>query len=396
MIKEGYKAHDRLDVSIEKIVPRGLGLAFAHNLTVFVPLSVPGDELTVRINQLKGKTAFAEIVAVRESSPERVEPKCKYFGTCGGCDFQQMNYDAQLAAKAGIIKDSLHRIAKIDLDDEITVVPSPKPFGYRTRAQWHLDTRRKKIGYFKRGTHEVIDVDHCPILDPLLDETLVELRADLDWDGFWPEEAIIEAAVGIDDKISLNSTELADAPAEISVAASGEKYYFSAKTFFQGNSSLIGELIEAAVGGTGGGHALDLYCGVGLFSLPLARRFARVTGVEGNEQSVKFARHNAKNAGLDNLRFFDKSVADFLSDREIGETDLIVLDPPRSGTEKGVVEEIIKLRPAEVSYVSCDPAILARDLRSLLDGGFQVASIIALDLFPQTHHVETVVRLNRS
>lgn len=395
-MKSTYNISDLLDVKVQKIVPKGLGLAFADNLTVFVPLSAVGDELTVRINQLKGKTAFAEIQDVRERSPERAEPECKYFGTCGGCDFQQMNYDAQLAAKTGIIKNALHRIAKTDLGDEITVIPSPKPFGYRTRSQWHLDTRRKKIGYFKRGTHEVIDVDHCPILDPVLDETLVELRADLDWDGFWPEEAIIEAAVGASDEISLSSTELADAPAEISVESSGEKYYFSARTFFQGNGSLIDKLIEAAVGGASGGHALDLYCGVGLFSLPLARQFAHVTGVEASEVAVKFANKNAQAAGLGNLRFFNDSVDEFLSARETGETDFVLLDPPRSGTEKGVIEKMIKLRPAQVSYVSCDPAILARDLRILLDGGFQVASITALDLFPQTHHVETVVRLNRS
>lgn len=391
-----YSPGDRLEVTIQKIVPRGPGLAFAENLTVFVPLSALGDRLSVRLNDVKGKTAFAEIESVIEHSPDRVTPPCKYFGTCGGCDFQQLSYEAQLAAKVEIIRDSLHRIGKIELDKDIPIIASPKPLAYRTRAQWHLDTRRKSIGYFKRGTHEVIDIDHCPILDTVLDETLSELRSDLDWESFWAEDAVIEAAVGSDENISLNSTELPDRPAVISVEAAGERYAFDAQSFFQGNGSLIARLIETAVDGAGGEHALDLYCGVGLFSLPLARRFARVTGVEGNERAVEFAEKNAEDAGLRKIRFYRKSVGEFMATRDVGKTDFLLLDPPRAGTEKGLIDRIIRLGPRQICYVSCDPAILARDLRALVDGGFVIDSITALDLFPQTHHVETVARLSRS
>ncbi len=389
-----YNTGDVLEVTVEKIVPRGLGLAFAEKLTVFVPLSAPGDRLSVRLAQVKGRTAFAEIKEVIEPSPSRVEPPCKYFGICGGCDFQQLSYEAQLAAKVDIIKDSLHRIGKIDFAGEIPIIPSTKPFGYRSRAQWHLDTRNKKIGYFRRGSHEVIDVDHCPILDPVLDETLSELRADLDWANFWAEEGVIEAAVGSDEEISLNSNDLPD-PVQINVAAAGERFAFDAASFFQGNSSLVEKLIETAIGEASGKHAVDLYCGVGLFSLPLARQFENVTGVEGSGQAVGFAQQNVANAGLENLRLFQGGVDEFLSSHDVGPTDLVLLDPPRAGTEKGVIEKIIKLGPARISYVSCDPAILARDLRILLDSGFSIESITALDLFPQTHHVETVVRLTR-
>ncbi len=395
-MKKSYSPGDRLEVTVQKIVPRGLGLAFAENLTVFVPLSAPGDKLSVRLKEVKGKTAFAEIDAVIEGSTSRVDPPCKYFGTCGGCDLQQLSYEAQLAAKVEIIKDSLHRIGKIDPASDIPIVPSPKPLGYRTRAQWHLDTRNRRIGYFKRGTHQVIDIDHCPILDPVLDETLAELRSDLDWDGFLNETAVVEAAVGTDENISLNSVELPDDPAVIVFETSGERYAFDAQTFFQGNGSLAEKLIEAAIEASEGHHALDLYSGVGLFSLPLARRFANVTGIEGSEHAVTFARRNAADARLVNIKFFNDSVTEFLSARDVGETDLVLLDPPRSGTEKGVIDAIVRLRPAAISYVSCDPAILARDLRILIDGGYAIDSLTALDLFPQTHHVEAVVRLSRS
>lgn len=375
-------------------MPRGFGLAFAEDLTVFAPLSAAGDRLAVRLCEVKGRTAFAEIESILDPSPERTEPPCRYFGTCGGCDFQHLNYDSQLAAKLEMIKDSLRRIGKVEFDAEIAIIPSPKPFAYRSRTQWHLDTRNRKIGYFKRGTHDVIDIDKCLVLDPVLDETLAELRSDLDWESFWPEEAMIEAAVGGDEKISLSSTELPGDPETIVAGAAGEKFAFDAQTFFQGNPTLVSKLVETAVGDARGGHALDLYCGIGLFSIPLARRFTNVTGVESNARSVEFAERNAAEAGLGNIKFFRDGVIDFLSSKDIGETDFILLDPPRSGTEKGVVENIIKLRPASISYVSCDPAMLARDLREFIDGGYSIKAITALDLFPQTHHVETVVQLN--
>ena len=154
-----------LDVRIEKIVPNGYGLGFAEGLTVFVSLAAPGDRVRVKLNQIKGRTAFAEIVEILEPSPERVAPPCVYFGRCGGCDFQQMDYAAQLRAKTAIVRDSLTRIGKINYPGEIEIVGSPRPFGYRSRAQWHLDTRRRRIGYFRRTSHDIIDSEynrcHC-------------------------------------------------------------------------------------------------------------------------------------------------------------------------------------------------------------------------------------------
>lgn len=388
-----YKPGDRIEVTIEKIVPRGFGLAFAEGLTVFVPLSARGDRLEVRIEQVKGRTAFTEIEKVIEPSTERGTPPCKYFGTCGGCDLQQLPYDGQLAAKVEIIKDSLNRIGKIEME-HIPIVPSPNALGYRTRALWHVDTRAGKMGYYKRNSHDVVDIDHCPILDPALDATLQRFRSELDAGRFWEEKAKVEAAVGSNGRVSINTPDLPEPVEEISVNAAGERYRFDARSFFQGNLSIVEELIEAATGGASGTHALDFYCGVGLFSLPLARRFANVIGVEANDRAVTFAERNAADAGLSNLRFFSEGVSKFLFSRELGETDFVLLDPPRAGTEKNVIQRIIKLQPENVSYVSCDPSILARDMRRFLDGGYRIETLTALDLFPQTHHIETVARLS--
>lgn len=381
-----------LDVTVEKIVPNGFGFGFADELTVFVPLAAAGDKLRVKIYQSKSKVAFAEIVEILAPSDLRIDAPCEYFGRCGGCDFQQMNYENQLAAKVSIIKDCLTRIGKINYEKEIEIIPSPKPFNYRARAQWHVDTRRRKIGYFQRNSHKVIDVAVCPILTEDLQKTLSGLRENLAFETFWSEKIVIEAA-SANGQVSIYSDEMIEPTKEIFYELNGEKYFYSAKSFFQGNPFLIEKLVELAIENASGKNALDLYCGVGLFTLPLAKKFEKVTGVEANRDAIDFAEKSAANARVENAFFHAESVDDFLNENETKEVDFILLDPPRSGAEKRIIENIIRINPSEISYVSCEPPVLARDLRMLLDAGFAIESITALDLFPQTHHVETVVRL---
>ena len=291
------KTAETFTVKIGKIVPNGYGLAFAEGLTFFVALAAVGDVLCVRIREKKGKTVFAEIVEIIEPSPNRTKPECDYFGQCGGCDFQQLNYEAQLTAKVGIIRDCLQRIGKINYEQEIEIIPSPKPYAYRSRAQWHADTRRKKIGYFKRYSHEIIDVKNCPILEPTLEKTLEDFRANLNWEEFWSEKIEIETA-SANNQVSVYSAELIEPTNEISFDAQGEKYFYNAESFFQGNQFLIEPLIDLAIRDVSGETALDLYCGVGLFSLPLARKFKKVFAVEANEKAIEFAEKNAENARL--------------------------------------------------------------------------------------------------
>lgn len=392
-LKPTYSNKELLDVRIEKIVPRGLGLAFAESLTVFVPLAAVGDKLRVRIEEIKGKTAFAEIEEVLEPSPHRLEPPCEYFGRCGGCDFQQMNYATQLAAKIDMLKDCLHRIAKIEYPREIEIIPSPAEFGYRSRAMWHLDTRNRQIGYYRRNSRDLVDIEKCLVLGPELQETLERLREGLEWNTFFDKKAQIEAVIGDGGEVSMYSAEFPDPASEITFSAYGENYLFSARSFFQGNRALIEKLIDLAVRDAAGETALDLYCGAGLFTLPLARRFKNVIGVEENEEAVGFANRNAENAKLENVDFYAASVRDYFASGEAAKADFVLLDPPRAGTEKETIQNLIKLGPKQVSYVACEPSVLARDLRRFVESGYEIKSLTALDMFPQTHHVETVVRL---
>lgn len=390
-----YRKGDVLEVTIEKIVPRGFGLGFAESLTVLVPLAAPGDRLRVRIREKKKRMAFAEIVTIIQPGPKRTTPICPHFGVCGGCDLQQLDYQTQRAAKRGIIRDCLVRIGKIDIsEDDITMIASPQPHEYRSRARWHFDRQNQRIGYMRRDSNEVIDVASCPILTPGMQSTLEYLRDSVDWTSFRGSQIEMEAASGEGGRVSTFTRSNSDAAALVSVELGGETYFYSGETFFQANRFLIEKLIETAIGNANGEAALDLYSGVGLFTLPLARRFLKVTSVEEHGAAVELAKMNVAEARLDNVILLHKGVEKFLSRRKKITADFALLDPPRSGTEPQTLELLIKVRPERISYVSCEPSILARDLRTLLDAGYSIQSITALDMFPQTHHVETVVHLS--
>lgn len=388
-----YSVGDLIDLRVEKIVPRGFGMAFAEKLTVFVPLAAPGDELRVRITELKKRTAFAEIVEVLSPGADRAEAPCVYFGACGGCSFQHLSYAAQLRAKSDIISDCLTRIGKIDLAQDIQVIASPREYDYRSRVRWQLDSGSRRFGYFRRDSHEIIDVEGCPVLSPPLEHTLRTIRAGMEWENF-PNGAEVVAAAGEGGSVSIRSSVGEQPAADITYSAAGETYGFSAEAFFQANQSLIPVLIDLATGGADGDAALDLYAGVGLFTLPLARKFASVTAVEGDRLAAGYAAENVRAAGLENVNIVVAGVENFLKSSP-QKADLVLIDPPRSGTERNTIAAISALAPRYISYVSCEPSILARDLRQLLDAGYALDAITGLDLFPQTHHVETVVRLSR-
>ena len=381
---------ESIRVEIERILPGGVGLAHAGGKTVLVSLAAPGDELRVQVEREQGNVLFASVVEVLAPSPVRIEPPCPYFGRCGGCDFQQLTYEAQLAAKADIIADCLQRITRMDHVPHITVHPSPNNWRYRVRATWQIDQDKREIGYYERGSRRVCDVAECAVLLPELQETLARVRS-TDWLEFPPELKHLDVVTGEDD-VSLAPPFGEFETNELSLRVGSEVYQYNAQAFFQINPALLPQLMEFALSDAGGETALDLYCGVGLFTLPLARRFARVVGVEGNSVATRFARRNLQQAGLTNARVVTASVAEWMRSKS-GEVDFVLLDPPRAGAESAVIKGMLELHPQRISYVSCDPATLARDLKKLIAGGYAIESVAGFDLFPQTHHVETVVLL---
>jgi 23S rRNA (uracil1939-C5)-methyltransferase len=396
-----------MEVTIERILPGGFGLAHADGRTVMVALAAAGDHLRVRVERVKGNVSFAVIEEIIEPGPQRIEPPCPYFGRCGGCDFQQMNYHAQVDAKTEIIRDCLRRLGRIENIPDFALTEAPNPWHYRTRAQWQNDSVRQKLGYFESGSRNVCDVADCAVLAPELQATLERLR-EMMASGSLPEARDFRGVIG-DEGVSVSPSIDSNRVTDITRTIAGEAYRLNAASFFQANDGLLPQLISAAIGDAQGQTALELYCGVGLFTLPLARRFARVIGVESDPAASNFARDSLAKAGLANVEVAAREVGVWLedvrrndlsrlSDASVsalqGEIDFLLLDPPRTGAESRVIAGILGLKPKRISYVSCDPATLARDLKKLLAGGYALTSIAAFDMFPQTHHVETVAHLD--
>jgi 23S rRNA (uracil1939-C5)-methyltransferase len=428
-------AEQIFNIFIERILPGGLGLAHSDGQTIMVALAAPGDRLHVRIDRVKGSVAFASIKGVIEPSPVRIEPPCPYFGRCGGCDFQQLSYRAQLDAKIEIIKDCLHRIGKLERVPDFEITPAPNQWRYRSRAQWQYDSEGKRLGYFETGSQRVCDVAECAVLAPELQREFEQLRQRMADDSL-PDGARYFRAVRGDEGVAVapglrGSTVTKGRFRDIHRSIHGETYSLNAESFFQTNIDLLPQLIDAATGDASGDSAVELYCGVGLFTLPLARRFKRVIGVEDNEAAANFARLNLVTAGLTNAQIEKSDVAQWLEKilerggraqrrRRLGlsnryqpdntsqngswiqsavkagalqKVDFLLLDPPRAGAESRVIDGILQLLPRRICYVSCDPATLARDLRKIIAGGYSLDSIAAFDMFPQTHHVETIANL---
>ena len=380
-----------LEVEIERILPGGMGLAHAGGKTVFVSLAAPGDRVRVRVEREQGNVLFASIAEIITPSQVRIEPPCPYFGRCGGCDFQQLTYEAQLAAKSEMIRDCLHRIARLENVPDIVVTPSRNEWRYRMRAMWQIDQDEHTIGYYERGSRRVCDVVDCAVLRPELQARLEEVRA-TEWRQIPADLKHLDVVAG-EDGVSFAPPFAGFETRELSLTVRGEAYRYNAESFFQINPSLLGPLIEFALGDASAASALDLYSGVGLFTLPLSRQFKQVVAVESNPVAVRFARRNLQDAGLTNARVISAGVTEWFKNAPVRDIDFILLDPPRAGAESAVIKGILDVQPKQISYVSCDPATLARDLKKLVAGGYRVESILAFDLFPQTHHVETVVRL---
>lgn len=387
--REGLEIGDELEVAVERILPGGYGLAHGAEHTILVALAAPGDKVKVRIEKIRGSTAFASIVEVLNASAVRVEPKCQYFGLCGGCDFQQMSYEAQLEAKREIIRDCFHRIARIDLLD-IPMTGSPLQWSYRSRAEWHCDPATGRVGYFERDSRSLCDVEECPILAPELQSTLSEVRGMLDQQKVRRHVKSINAVLGD----SAVVTSLAGDNDQDSRRIGEFEYTLRARTFFQANASLLEQLIESAVGSESGRVAVDLYCGVGLFTLPLGRRFEKVIGIEESRAAVELAIRNVVKAGLDNIDIVAADAASGLASLTPDvPIDLLIVDPPRTGMTNSSVKALLQLRPRRINYVSCDPATMARDVRKFCEAGYTLDSVQGFDMFPQTHHVEALAKL---
>ncbi|WP_086791375.1 class I SAM-dependent RNA methyltransferase [Streptomyces thermovulgaris] len=400
---------------------------------LFVRHALPGERVVARVTEGEEGARFlrADAVRVVEASKDRIEPPCPYAGPgrCGGCDWQHAKPGAQRRLKAEVIAEQLKRLAGLTPEEagwDGTVVPAEGdklPAGevprWRTRVQYAVDPATGRAGLRRHRSHEVEPVDHCMIAAEGVDELGVEQR---DWTGMESVEAV--AATGSHDRQVILTPRpgarlpLVELNRPVSVLrvdektggvhrvhgrpfvrerADGRTYRVSAGGFWQVHPKAADILVEAVMQGLlprKGDMALDLYCGAGLFAGALADRVGdkgAVLGIEAGKRAVQDARHNL--AGFPRVRIEQGRVESVLPRTGITETDLIVLDPPRSGAGRTTVARLSSLGARRIAYVACDPAALARDLAYFREGGYRVRTLRAFDLFPMTHHVECVAVL---
>jgi len=356
-----------VDLKIEDIAFGGKGVGREQGKAIFVPYTIEGELVSAEIVREKKQFAEAELVEVKESSPHRVTPECPYFGRCGGCAYQHIGYEHQLAIKWRQVRNVLQRIGKLKDIPLRPIIPSPKPYGYRNRITVHAQDG--VIGFFRRDSHHLIDVEQCPISCDEVNRELRDLRGRNPRDGHYTLRTASSRRV-----FSQTNDEVADALRDLIV------------DLVQPNQDLL----------------IDAYCGAGFFAKALLNRFTRVVGIDWDKFAIAAAKENA----TEKETYIAGDVADVeaaVSAANVGglragtrastpNTTLIV-DPPATGLSANVRNAILDLAPTTLIYVSCNPATLARDLKELHEK-FTINSVAPLDMFPQTAEIEVVAHLH--
>jgi 23S rRNA (uracil1939-C5)-methyltransferase len=429
-------------LTIDKLIYGGDGLAHlppdehGRGKAVFVPFVLAGEQVEAEPVEEKPGFLRARLERVASASRLRSEPPCPYYQRCGGCHYQHTSYQHQLEIKQSVLRENLSRFAKLDWDGEITVHPSP-PLHYRNRTRLQVRTKPEfMLAYYRHGSRELLPVDECPISSELINQAiagiwevgrgghmpdpvreieffadderkqlLIELYLDPSGSGTAGTSGFTFTPSGDIKRLELAFFALSQgkqfrepqlmrpkdadwAVPSLTYNAAGAQYRVSAGSFFQTNRFLTDEMVSLVTGGRSGEVALDLYAGVGLFAVPLAKSFVKVIAVEASTYSAADLKHNSPA----NVRAVRETTDRYMA-KHTGSVDLIVVDPPRAGLGEKVTRALLRLAAPRITYVSCDPSTLARDLRALLAGGYRVEEMHLLDLFPQTFHIETLVQL---
>ncbi|HEY9085800.1 MAG TPA: 23S rRNA (uracil(1939)-C(5))-methyltransferase RlmD [Candidatus Tyrphobacter sp.] len=437
-----------VDLLFTDLLANGQAVGRAAGLVIFCFGPLPGERARVRITALKPTYGVGEIVRNLDASPDRAEPFCLVFGACGGCQVQHLAYPAQLRWKRELLRNALQRIGGIDAEVRETI-GMRDPRAYRNKFSLVVERRGAEavVGFYRARSHEIVPIDRCPVVVPQLDryiglfacapadsplrtvlgealhvvarqaeatgEAVISVTTPRRSDAMAAAApALLKAlpgAVGV-----VNSFEPASANAvlgrshdvlagraEIQERIGEIRYRVSATSFFQINREIVARIFEAIESEPMPGSVVDLYCGMGTFSLLFARRGAQVLGIEENRHAVTEARANARLNGLhETARFQAARVESFAASEEgraaLAGTDLVFLDPPRKGSDTITLGAIAAAHVARVAYLSCDPATLARDSKFLVANGYDLTSVQPFDMFPQTGHVEALVILRKN
>ncbi|MES2964791.1 MAG: class I SAM-dependent RNA methyltransferase [Bdellovibrionota bacterium] len=383
---------EKIELVIDRLSVGGRGVARHEGVVIFVPNAAPGDRLMVELSQVKKSFAEAEIVRILEPSLHRVTPPCPVAGVCGGCTWQHVEYPEQLRQKQGLVRESLRKFSGFDVSAEDSVqptVPSPKPFRYRNRVQLHFD--RGRLGFFRKGSRELVDITDCPITDEAIASKIPELKTSIGKNGAGRFEMLLTRDGGVTRR---NATSI-----------DGDHVDHGGLAFSQVNTEQNEALVQAVVatvvdllGPDQTGTIYDLYCGNGNFTFPLAKALpnSKLVGVELNIESIRIAREQSVSLGLaERINWHIQDVGTFLTNESVPTGSILLLDPPRVGCTPDVITALAASNVSRIVYVSCHPVTLGRDLNGLREAGFKLRSVVPFDMFPQTDHVETLAVLER-
>jgi len=411
-----------------KLVYGGEALGFHTGHTVFAPLVLPGERALVEEVRRQKGVVFARPLRILQASPERIAAKCPYFSRCGGCQYQHLSPEAQLGIKTEILRETLRRLGQIKWEGSITGHSGPA-WNYRNQAQLKIGKSPdgvSALGFFEAESNRLVPIDACPIVSPRLNTLLSVLRSEPWISELAPGTELELIANDQDQKVMLTLTGswledeaealagklLAELEGVSTVAIAREEslkifgepyltyrvgefaYRVGPTAFFQSARFLLPEFVTAVTADVSGGVALDLYAGVGLFTLPLSKRFEQVMAVEVAPQATANLAANARTVPGRKVRAIAGTTFDYLRRSAQMDPDLVVLDPPRAGVGTETLQLLLALRPKRLHYVSCSPPTLARDLGFFLKHGYQLDGLELFDFFPQTYHIESLVRLS--
>lgn len=394
---EPYEWHEIVDLKIETLSNLGAGIAKPNGWVVFVPFTLPGEKIRAKVWRNEANCSHADLVEIIEPSPDRIEPNCQHFATCGGCQYQHLPYEKQLEWKTRQVSELLEHMVGVDAEVSPTI-PSPKQWAYRSKITPHF--QRPKVGEdfpigfleFNRR-HRLVDIYHCPIAMDVINANLQPLRDDVKRRAAEYKKGATLLLRATGDRVETNHR------APVTEKVGDLTFNFLAGDFFQNNPFILeaftGHAAEMAKG-PGQKYLLDAYCGSGLFGLSLAKHFEQVVGIELSETSADWARRNALTNRIENATFIAASAENLFADISFRASETSVLiDPPRKGCSEDFLKQLFHFGPSKVVYVSCNPATQMRDLKSFIEKGYKVDSVQPFDLFPQTRHLECVISLSR-
>lgn len=394
---EPYDYHEIVELEIVSLSNLGAGIAKPDNWVVFIPFTLPGEKVKVRVWRNEANCSHADLVEIITPSPSRIEPKCKLFAICGGCQYQHLAYSEQLEWKTRQVAELLSHMVGIDTP-VLPAIPSPEEWGYRSKITPHFQKpqhgKPNPIGFLMHNRRSlIIDVPVCPIAMDEINADLPRARQEVRDNASAYKKGstlLMRATAG---RVESNHRN------PVSEKVGDLTFNFLAGDFFQNNPFILPAFTDYVAGEAarpGQRFLLDAYCGSGLFALTLAKHFEKVTGIEVSETSADWARRNAKTNGIENASFIAASAEELFADISdpAGETSVII-DPPRKGCSEDFLNQLFTFSPSRVVYVSCNPATQMRDLKIFLEKGYKIETIQPFDLFPQTRHLECVITLRR-